>query len=439
MLLFRIMKKTIVIVGGGAAGLFAAYVLTKSDHNVILIEQNEKLGKKIYITGKGRCNLTNDSPAETLLANTVSNPKFLYSAVSRLDAKETMRHFSDMGLRMKTERGNRVFPVSDHASDVTTALERSIRKAGGEIWLNQKVIRLIVKEFADETDKKVTGRVCGLLVSDGKQEKVLDCDFLLLATGGVSYPTTGATGDGYRFAGELGLKVVDPRPALVPLTVREDFCGDLSGLSLKNVRLSVTALVKNKEKKICEDFGEMLYTHFGLSGPLVLSASSRIGKYLPGEVVCHIDLKPALTLEQLDARLLRDLTDRSNKIVTNTLFDLLPKSLLPYVLSRAGIDKDKSANGVTKEERLELARTLKDFTFHVTGTRGFHEAIITQGGLSVKEVDPSTMRVKKYRGLYAAGELLDLDAMTGGFNLQIAWSTGYAAACGILTDLEEEG
>ena len=432
------MKKTIVIVGGGAAGLFAAYALTKSDHRVILIEQNEKLGKKIYITGKGRCNLTNDSTSETLLANTVSNPKFLYSAVSRLDAKETMRHFADMGLRMKTERGNRVFPVSDHASDVTAALERNIKKAGGEIRLNQKVEGLHFEEYTDEYDKNVTGRICGLTVSDGKQKSVLDADYVLLATGGVSYPTTGATGDGYRFARELGLNVVEPRPALVPLTVRESFCKDLSGLSLKNVSLTVTARVKNKDRKVFDDFGEMLFTHFGLSGPLVLSASSRIGKYLPGDVVCHIDLKPALSHDQLDARLLRDLTDRSNKNVTNALFDLLPKSLLPYVLFAAGIDKDKSANGVTREERTELARTLKDFAFHVTGTRGFHEAIITQGGLSVKEVDPSTMRVKKYRGLYAAGELLDLDAMTGGFNLQIAWSTGYAAACGILTDLEEE-
>lgn len=405
----------VVVVGGGPAGMTAAIAAAENGHDVLLLEQNEKLGKKLYITGKGRCNITNACETEELFLNVTKNAKFLYSAFYTYDSNRVMQFFEENGLALKTERGNRVFPVSDHSSDVIATLQKVLKEKGVETCLNTKVVKIL-------TDKEM---VCGVCLENGDEIKL---DALVIATGGFSYQSTGSTGDGYRFAKELGHNVTELSPALVPFCTKEDYVKELQGLSLKNVTVSVY----RKNKKVYEDFGEMLFTHFGVSGPLILSASSRIpGNIANEELFMEIDLKPALTKEQLDKRILRDFEESQNKQFKNAIPKLLPLKMIPVVIELSGIQPEKKVNEITKEERERLVMTIKHFPVTITGLRDFNEAIITRGGVSVKEINPSTMESKKIRHLYFAGEVMDVDAVTGGFNLQIAWSSGYLAGTSI--------
>ena len=407
--------KKIIVVGGGPAGMMAAITAAKAGHQVSLYEQNEKLGKKLFITGKGRCNVTNDCDPEELLRNVITNPKFLYSAFYDFTAQNCMEFFEEIGVRLKVERGNRVFPQSDHSSDIIRALEYEMRRLGVEIHLNTAVKSVLTDEQSEEQ------RCVGIMLSDGKK---VSADCVLLATGGISYPLTGANGSGLEMAQRSGHKVTDLYPALVPLCTQETWCHDLMGLSLRNV----SAKIKNGKKVLYEGFGEMLFTHFGVSGPLILSASSKAVKQLQkGNLELLIDLKPALTQEQLDKRILRDFEKAHNKQLKNALSDLLPARLIPVMIQLSGISPEKKVNELTKAERLAFGSLLKAVPLTVTETGDFKEAIITQGGVSVKEINPSTMESKKVKGLYFAGECMDVDALTGGFNLQIAWSTGYLA------------
>ncbi len=427
-----------VIIGCGAAGMMAGITLAEKGLKVVILEKNEKPGKKLFITGKGRCNLTNNCDKDELYKNVVSNPKFLFSSFDNFDSYKTMDFFEkELGLNIKTERGNRVFPVSDHSSDVINVLQRKLNKLGVKIRLNCEVKDIITKQvdisdnssydnekYENKADK-YTSYITGIEYKneDGKIQ-LLESKNVVVATGGLSYPRTGSTGDGISWARKLELKVTEPVPALVPLVVKEeDICKRLMGLSLKNIKVSFTALVKNKKKEVYSDFGEMLFTHFGVSGPVILSASSYLTRYFDSELKLSIDFKPALSNEQLDSRLLRDFENNINKQFQNSLDELLPKSLIPVIIDRSGIDPYKKVNSVTKEERLKLLSLLKDFSLNISGPRGFDEAIITQGGVSVKEINPKTMESKKVKGLYFIGEVLDVDAVTGGFNLQIAWST----------------
>lgn len=405
----------VVVVGGGPAGMTAAIAAAENGHDVLLLEQNEKLGKKLYITGKGRCNITNACETEELFLNVTKNAKFLYSAFYTYDNSRVMQFFEENGLALKTERGNRVFPVSDHSSDVIATLQKVLKEKGVETCLNTKVVKIL-------TDKEM---VCGVCLENGDKIRL---DALVIATGGFSYQSTGSTGDGYRFAKELGHNVTELSPALVPFCTKEDYVKELQGLSLKNVTVSVY----RKNKKVYEDFGEMLFTHFGVSGPLILSASSRIpGNIANEELFMEIDLKPALTKEQLDKRILRDFEESQNKQFKNAIPKLLPLKMIPVVIELSGIQPEKKVNEITKEERERLVMTIKHFPVTITGLRDFNEAIITRGGVSVKEINPSTMESKKIRHLYFAGEVMDVDAVTGGFNLQIAWSSGYLAGTSI--------
>lgn len=401
----------VIVIGGGAAGMMAAYAAALSGHSVVLLEQNEKLGKKLFITGKGRCNVTNACEREKLFENVVSNPKFLYSAFSEFDNGDLMELLRRAGCPLKVERGERVFPVSDHASDVTAALTRLLKEGGVEVRLRVKV-----KEIS-----AADGRVTGVLPADGQY---IRADAVVLATGGLSYPTTGSGGDGHRMAEGLGHTLKTCTPALTPMETAEQWCTSLQGLSLKNVTLTMRC----GGKQIWSGFGEMLFTHFGISGPLVLSASSYYGKCKDKTAVtATVDLKPALTMEQLDRRILRDFEENRNKQFKNVIGSLYPSRLIPVMILLSGIDGEKKIHEVTRQERSRLAEVTKNLTMRVTGLRDFAEAIITQGGVRVKEVNPSTMESKIVQGLYPVGELLDLDAVTGGFNLQIAWSTGYLA------------
>ena len=426
-----------VIIGCGAAGMMAGITLAEKGLKVVILEKNEKPGKKLFITGKGRCNLTNNCDNDELYKNVVSNPKFMYSSFDNFSSAKAMDFFeNELGLKIKTERGNRVFPLSDHSSDVINVLHKRLIKLGVDIRFNCEVKDIITKTVdvsennlnIDEYEKKsgkYTSYIAGVNYKneDGKNENI-SAGNVVIATGGLSYPRTGSTGDGINWARKLELKVTEPVPALVPLVVKEeDICKRLMGLSLKNIKVSFTALVKNKKKEVYSDFGEMLFTHFGVSGPVILSASSYLTKYFDSELKLSIDFKPALSNEQLDSRLLRDFESNKNKQFQNSLDELLPKSLIPVIIDRSGIDPYKKVNSVTKEERLRLLGLLKDFSLEITGPRGFDEAIITQGGVSVKEINPKTMESKKVKGLYFIGEVLDVDAVTGGFNLQIAWST----------------
>ena len=412
-----------IIVGCGAAGMMAGILLAKDNKKILILEQNEKPGKKLFITGKGRCNLTNNCDKETLFNNIVTNSKFMYSSFDKFDSYDTMDFFTDIGLKIKTERGGRVFPVSDHSSDVIAALTNQLKKLGVDIRYNCRVTDIITEEYSEDNSKYIK-RIKGLsYVSNGATDDIL-CDRILVATGGVSYPRTGSTGDGLKWAQKLYIKVITPRPALVPLEVMEiDLCKSIMGLSLKNINASFYYMKKGKKKEIYSEFGEMIFTHFGISGPVVLSGSSYVGKYIEEGVIFSLDLKPALSNEQLDQRLLRDFKANNNKDFINALDGLLPKKLVPIVVTMADIDFHKKVNEVTKEERLRLLHTLKNFELHITNQRSFDEAIITQGGISVKEINPSTMESKKVKGLYFAGEVIDVDALTGGFNLQIAWSS----------------
>lgn len=398
--------------------MMAAIGAAKEGACVTLLEQNEKTGKKIFITGKGRCNLTNACEQEDFFEHVISNGKFLYSAFYQMDNRSVMDFFENAGCRLKVERGERVFPISDHSSDVITALNRQMDKAGVKVCLHTKVKEILASEESRQDEKT---EITGVRLADGK---VLKADAVIIATGGKSYESTGSAGDGYQFAQSVGHTVKEVKPALVPFTVKEDWCMELQGLSLKNV--SVT--LKSEKKKIYEGFGEMLFTHFGVSGPLILSASSYYVKKFYGiPVQLSIDLKSALTVEQLDKRLLKDFDENKNRQFKNALDGLFPAKLIPVMIRLSGISPEKRVNEITKEERNALIQWTKNLTLTVTGTRDFKEAIITQGGVHVKEVNPSTMESKLVKGLYFAGEVLDLDAVTGGFNLQIAWSTGYLA------------
>ena len=413
------MKKKCIVIGGGAAGMMAALAAADQNIQVELFEKNEKLGKKIYITGKGRCNVTNDCEPDTFFANVVSNPKFLYSAYYTFDPTQIMELLQENGCPLKVERGNRVFPVSDHSSDVIKTLQKALQAKGVKISLHTEVKKLLLEE----------GICKGVQLSDGRR---IAADAVVVATGGVSYPSTGSTGDGYRFALESGHKMMETKPALVPFTVKENWPLSLQGLALKNVEVTLT----DGKKQIYNGFGEMLFTHFGISGPLILSASSYYAKkYYGKEVQLYLDLKPALTKEQLDKRILRDFEEKQNKQFKNALDGLLPAKIIPVIVQLTQIPADKYIHDLTKQERLCLVDLLKKLPITVTGTRPFNEAIITQGGVSVKDINPSTMESKITKGLYFAGEVLDLDALTGGFNLQIAWSCGYLAGMSLKDSL----
>lgn len=405
----------VIVIGGGAAGCFAAIGAAECGHEVILLEKNEKLGKKIYITGKGRCNLTNDCDMEELFSHVIRNPKFMYSSFYCMDQQRVMDYFEQHGTPVKTERGNRVFPVSDHASDVIAALEWGLREYHVTIQKNTEVNDLIIKD----------GQVRGVVT--GKGEKIFG-DAVIVATGGLSYPTTGSTGDGYRFAKDAGHAIKDCTPALVPMEAGEDYVKRLQGLSLRNVK----ATIRDDGKVLYEEFGEMLFTHFGVSGPLMLSASSVVNERLKKRPLdLTIDLKPALSMEQLDKRILRDFSENPNRQFCNVLQGLYPQKLIPVMIELSGIPADKRVNMITKGERQKLMDLTKAFPVTLTGLRGFQEAIITRGGVDVRQVNPSTMESKLVKGLYFAGEVLDVDAFTGGFNLQIAWSTGYLAGISV--------
>ena len=389
----------VAVIGGGAAGMMAAIAAAQEGAQVTIYEKNEKLGKKLYITGKGRCNLTNACGLSDFFPNVVSSPKFLYSAVSSFTSKDTCAFFEEAGLPLKTERGNRVFPQSDKSSDVIKTLEKQLKKLRVKVCL-----RTEIRDLAQ-----------------------LKEDAVIIATGGITYPSTGSTGDGYRFAKEIGHDVRDPYPALVPILAKDAFIPQLEGLSLRNVK----AVVKCGKKKCFEGFGEMLFTGQGVSGPLILSASSYIGRQMDGEkeFILHVDLKPALTEEQLDARILRDFEEQKNKDFRNALGKLLPAKLIPVMVDVSGIDPFKKVHDVTKKERERLCGLIKDFPVHLDRCADVNQAVITSGGVSVKKIDPKTMASKLKKNIYFAGEVLDVDALTGGFNLQIAFSTGYAAGC----------
>ncbi len=441
----------VIVIGGGPAGMMAAIAAADKGHDVTLLEKNEKLGKKLFITGKGRCNVTNAADMDVLFGNVCTNEKFLYSAFYQYDNRAVMDFLEKAGCPLKIERGERVFPVSDHSSDVIGAFQRELKKRGVEVLLNTKVKSLVVEELKAEEliaeelrvdcvwggnenirkkaakngkGKGIAQKITGIELANGKQ---ITADAIILCTGGLSYPSTGSTGDGHKFAESTGHKLIECKPALVPLETAEKWCYDLMGLSLRNVHLRMC----NGKKEIYQGFGEMLFTHFGISGPLVLSASSFYSKQKKGETKVYIDLKPALDMEQLDKRLLRDFDESKNKQFKNALNGLFPTKLIPIMIELSGIHPDKKIHEVTKEERKNFAGLIKNLPLTITGTRSFAEAIITQGGVSVKDVNPSTMESKKVKGLYLAGELLDLDAMTGGFNLQIAWSTGYLAGSSV--------
>lgn len=412
----------VLIIGGGAAGMMAAVFAAKNGNKVEIFEKNEKLGKKLFITGKGRCNITNAAELEDFFPAVTSNPKFLYSAFYSFTNEQVISFFEELGVRTKVERGGRVFPVSDHSSDVIQALKKEMERLEVKINLNAEVKELrIEKRPSGET-------VTGILLASGKK---ISGDAVIVATGGISYPSTGSTGDGYRFARKCGHKVSELSPSLVPMEVKEWYAGELMGLSLRNIEIRIT----DGKKKLYQEFGEMLFTHYGVTGPVILSASSIVGKKLKDkELTIHIDLKPALTEEQLDKRVLREFEANHNRQFKNAVDSLFPSKLRPVIVELSGISEEKKVHEITKEERLRFVRLIKDFTMTLTGLRGYNEAIITKGGVSVKEIDPGTMESKLVKGLYFAGEVLDLDAVTGGYNLQIAWSTGYLAGINAAAD-----
>ena len=406
----------VIIVGGGAAGMLAGIIAARNGCQVVLYEKNEKLGKKIFITGKGRCNVTNNCDPEELLQAVKSNNKFLYSAFYSFNSQDMMALLEESGVPLKTERGNRVFPVSDHSSDIIRGLERLLHRYDVHIRLRKEVQEILVED----------GRAAGIRLKDGYEDRA---QAVVVATGGLSYPTTGSTGDGYRFARETGHTVTDCMPSLVPLTVSEDYIGEMAGLSLRNVELTI----RNGKKILYQNFGEMMFTHKGITGPLVLSASSSIGKQLKkqGTLEGYIDLKPALSSEQLDERILREFENAKNKQFKNVIGVLFPSSLTPVIIRLGGIPEDKVIHEISREERLNFVSIIKAFPFTIDGLGGYSEAVITKGGISVKEINPGTMESKKIPRLYFAGEVLDLDAVTGGYNLQIAWSTGYLAGMAV--------
>lgn len=405
-------NKKVIVVGAGAAGVFAAGAAAENCAEVLLLERNPKIGRKVLITGKGRCNVTHHTDAvDTLIQNIPGNGRFLYSAFSNFMPQDTIDFFEDYGVPLKIERGNRVFPQSDKASDIVDAMARYLADVGVQIK-QARVTELLTEN----------GTVKGVKTESGE---AFFSDRVILATGGKSYPKTGSTGDGYAFAQSVGHTVTPLRPSLSALRCREGFCSDCSGLSLRNV--AITIHDTKKQKIIYEDFGEMLFTHFGVSGPMILSASAHMREMQAERYTIHLDLKPALSPEKLDARILRDFSENLNKSISNTLGLLLPRSIIPAVLHRAGLRPSEKINQITKEQRTRLAETVKDLSLTVMDFHDIKEAIVTAGGVKTSEVNPKTMESKLCRGLYFAGELLDCDGYTGGFNLQIAFSTGRLA------------
>lgn len=404
-------NKVVVVIGGGPAGIMAAGCSARGCQKVILIEKNKRLGKKLSICGKGRCNITNDTDMNGLMANIPSNGKFLYSAFNKFSNSDIVDFFNKRGLKTKVERGGRVFPVSDNAHDVVDVLEKYLRQMGVVVKYNTVVNRINVED----------GRVTGVTLQGGE---VLECDSVVVATGGKSYKGTGSTGDGYRFAKDLGHTIIPVKPSLVPLITKEEWVLKLCGLSLKNVSIEV----RNKKDKILyKDFGEMLFTHYGVSGPMILSASRHVVDYDYRDVTLTIDLKPALDKDKLYKRLTRDFEKYKNRQLKNALNDILPHKMISVIIELSKIDPDKMVNGITREERLCIVDLLKNLTMTIVGSRPIDEAIVTKGGVSTKEINPNSMESKLVRGLYFAGEVIDLDAYTGGFNLTIAFSTGYVA------------
>jgi predicted Rossmann fold flavoprotein len=406
------LKYDVIVIGGGPAGMIAAGTAASMGKLTMLIEKNEKLGKKLFITGKGRCNVTNSADFDEFMKNIPRNSKFFYSSFNSFSNYDLIELLEALGLKTKVERGGRVFPQSDKSSDVIKALERYLSKYNVEVRLNSKLLGI----------KQEDGAVSGVLLDNGQ---FLECNSVIICTGGVSYPQTGSTGDGYEIAKEAGHSISELMPSLIPLVAEEEFIKDLQGLSLKNV--SIKAI--SDGKVVYEDFGEMLFTHYGLSGPIILSASFYVSDYLrrKKEIKIDIDLKPALSEEELDKRIIRDFEKNINKQFKNSLNELMPQKLIPVFLSLAGIDESKEVHQITKNERKTLVKLLKHFTVTVSGTRPIEEAIVTSGGINLKEINPKTLESKLVKGLYFAGEIIDLDAFTGGFNLQIAFSTGYAA------------
>lgn len=400
---------TIVVVGGGAAGMMAA-ITAAGNNKVILVERNDRLGKKLFITGKGRCNLTNACDIDRLFNAITTNPKFMYSSIYTFDNEAVIDFFNKAGLVTKVERGDRVFPASDHSSDVIGVLKTLInRNRNIEVMLNTRVQDIVVKD----------GCVTGVKTGIGE----IKCDAVILATGGKSYPLTGSTGDGYNMAEKFGHTIKDIMPSLVPYNIKETFCKELMGLSLKNVSFCI----RSGKKTVFNEQGEMLFTHFGISGPLVIKSSAYIHRYLDKELSMYIDLKPAIDREALDQRIVRDFKKNINKEFKNSLGELLPVKLIPVIIEMTAIDPYKQVNSVTREERERLVDTIKHMELTFDGLRGLDEAIITKGGINTKEINPATMESKLVRRLYFAGEIIDVDALTGGFNLQVAWSTGRLA------------
>ncbi len=401
----------IVVAGGGAAGMMAAIMAARNGQEVHIFEKNDRLGKKLFITGKGRCNVTNAGDMDNLFESVRTNSKFLYSAFYSFSNEQVMDFFEELGVRLKVERGNRVFPVSDHSSDIVRALQREMDRLGVCVNLNSEITNIIADEAGFNS----------IQLKGGER---IEGDALILATGGVSYPLTGSTGEGLQMTEQLGHKIVELTPSLIPMVTKEDWVKEVQGLALKNV----TVTIKQGKKQLYSDFGEMLFTHFGISGPLILSGSSYVTTAIKkGSLEVYIDLKPALTEEQLDARLLREFDEAKNKQFKNVLNGLFPQKLIPIMVRLSGIAPEKKVNEITKDERNHFGKVIKNLPLTVTELRGIEEAIITRGGVSVKEVNPSTMESKKVPNLFFAGEMLDLDAVTGGYNLQIAWSTGYLA------------
>ena len=414
------MKPDCIVIGGGAAWMMAAITVASNGASVMLLERNPKVGRKLYITGKGRCNVTNDCTSEEVLRSTPCNGKFLYSCMDQFPPAATMEFFEKAGVSLKVERGNRVFPSSDKATDIIDALLKELRRNKVEI-VNTRATDILVRD----------GAVCGVVAEQG----TYSCGSVIVATGGVSYPLTGSTGDGYSMARCLGHTVVQPKGSLVPLTSDDPCCPKMQGLSLKNTGLKI----KNKKGKVVyQDQGELLFTHFGLSGPMILSASAHLRRFDSEEYTVYLDLKPALDEEKLDARLLREFDEKANKDFINALDGLLPRAMVPVMVERTGIPPETKVHSITRQQRRVLLESLKCFAIKVTGTRPVEEAIITSGGIKVSEIDPKTMQSKLVQGLFFAGEIIDIDAYTGGFNLQIAWATGHAAGLGAARARKDE-
>ena len=408
------MKKRVIVIGGGASGMMAALTAAENDAEVMLLEKNDRLGKKMLITGKGRCNVTTDKEIDEMIRSFVHNGKFLYTAFNSFSNQQVQQFFEDAGVPLKVERGERVFPVSDQSKDIVNALRRKLQEAGVDLWLNAAVKEVLLED----------GKAVGVLLPNGKK---LLADSVIIATGGASYPGTGSTGDGYRFAEKAGHTVVNLRPSLIPLECAEGYVKALQGLSLKNVTLTIETA---EGKKLAQEFGEMLFTHFGISGHIVLTSSYKAVDYWQKHkqpLLGSIDFKPALSREKLDARLLREFEEQNKKQLKNSLHTLMPSKLIPVFIQRCGISPDKALHQITKEERQRMVDLLKDFRFTIFKARPLEEAIVTAGGISVKEVSPKTMESKLVKNLYFIGEVLDVDGMTGGFNLQAAFSTGYLA------------